>query len=104
MAFCAPMLDALEAHPARWDLSSVEFITSSGGMWSHENKRGLLKHLPRVALNDSFSSSEALGMGASISTVGSEVQTAKFTLGAECAVFTEDGRRLPPGSQERGLV
>jgi fatty-acyl-CoA synthase len=32
------------------------------------------------------------------------VQTAAFALGPNCAVFTEDGRRVEPGSGERGLV
>jgi len=73
-------------------------------MWSHENKLGLLKHLPNASLNDSFSSSEAFGMGVSVSTQGSEAATGKFVLGPECALFTEDGRRIRPGSNERGLL
>jgi acyl-CoA synthetase (AMP-forming)/AMP-acid ligase II len=104
VAFCGPMLEALEAHPGRWDLSCVQYIGSSGAMWSHENKQGLLKHLPNAMLNDSFSSSEAFGMGASVSTRGNEAGTARFVLGPECALFTEEGRRIPPGSPERGLL
>ena len=104
VAFCGPMLEALQAHPGRWDLSCVQYIGSSGAMWSHENKLGLLKHLPNASLNDSFSSSEAFGMGVSVSTQGSEAATGKFVLGPECALFTEDGRRIRPGSNERGLL
>jgi fatty-acyl-CoA synthase len=104
VAFSGPMLEALEAHPGRWDLSSVEYIGSSGAMWSYENKRGLLKHLPGAALNDSFSSSEAFGMGISVSTRDHEAATAKFTLGPECALIAEDGTRLQPGSSERGRL
>jgi acyl-CoA synthetase (AMP-forming)/AMP-acid ligase II len=104
VAFCGPMLEALEANPGRWDLSSVQYIGSSGAMWSHENKLGLLKHLPNASLNDSFSSSEAFGMGISISTHGHEAQTGRFELGPECALFTEDGRRIEPGSKEPGLL
>ena len=33
-----------------------------------------------------------------------EAQTAKFALGPNAAVFTEDGRRVEPGSEERGMV
>lgn len=43
-------------------------------------------------------------MGASVSTTGGTTQTARFQLGPSCAVFTEDGRRVEPGSGERGLV
>jgi len=105
LAFSTPMLDALDANPGRWDLSSVRFIGSSGSMWSHENKKGLLEHLPPgCILSDAFSSSEALGMGASQSAQGAEAQTAKFALGPNAAVFTEDGRRVEPGTEERGMV
>jgi acyl-CoA synthetase (AMP-forming)/AMP-acid ligase II len=79
-------------------------MSSSGVMWSHDNKQGLLRHLPQAALFDSFGSSEAVGMGASVSTADGASQTARFQLGPNCVVFTEDGRRVQPGSGERGLV
>jgi fatty-acyl-CoA synthase len=104
LAFSAPMLEVLDVNPGRWDLSSVRLIGSSGSMWSYENKQGLLRHMPGAMLVDSFSSSEALGMGASQSTAGGEAQTARFVVGPNAAVFTEDGRRVAPGSGERGLV
>jgi fatty-acyl-CoA synthase len=104
LAFSTPMLEALEAHPGRWDLSSVRAMSSSGSMWSQENKRGLLGHIPGAMIADSFGSSEAVGLGASASAAGAEAQTAAFMLGPNTAVFTEDGRRVEPGSGERGLV
>ena len=104
LAFAEPMLEALEAHPARWDLSSVMVIGSSGSMWSRENKQALLRHLPQAVLADAFASSEAFGMGVSQSRAGEEEMTAKFTIGPNCAVFTEDGRRVTPGSGERGMA
>src|SRR6185312_2662310 len=51
-----------------------------------------------------FGSSEAVGMGVSASAPGAEAKTAAFALGPNCAVFSEDGRRIEPGSGERGLV
>jgi fatty-acyl-CoA synthase len=104
-AFAGPMLDHLNANPAAHDLSSLIMITSSGVMWSQENKDGLLRHLAHVMLFDSYGSSEAVGMGGSISRAGeAATKTATFALGPTCAVFTEDGRRVTPGSGERGLV
>ncbi len=102
--FAQPMLEALEANPGHWDLSSIFVIGSSGAMWSRENKQGLIRHIPQVTLADSFSSSEALGLGVSMMNAASEIQTAQFTFGADCAVFAEDGRRVEPGSGERGRV
>ncbi len=104
LAFCAPMLEALEANPDRWDLTSVRLIGSSGSMWSQENKQGLLRHMPQATLLDSFASSEALGMGGSQSTAGGEAKTAKFMIGPNAAVFTEEGRRVEAGSGESGMV
>ena len=103
-AFAGPLLDSLIENPHRYDLSSLIMISSSGVMWSQENKQGLLQYIPQVILFDSFGSSEAVGMGGSVSAAGAASETAKFSLGPTCAVFTEDGRRVVPGSGERGLV
>ncbi len=103
-AFAGPMLDQLEEDPGRFDTSSLVMMVSSGVMWSKENKAGLLQHIPQVALFDSFGSSEAVGMGGSVSVAGQAEQTARFALGANCAVFADDGRRVEPGSGEQGMV
>ena len=103
-AFAGPILEALDANPGRWDLSSVGQMGSSGVMWSQENKNGLLEHIPQMAITDSFGSSEAVGMGASVAVKGAAPTTAKFQLGPNCVVFKEDGTRVAPGSGERGLV
>lgn len=104
LAFSTPMLEALEGNPGRWDLSNVKAMSSSGSMWSQENKRGLLSHARNAMIMDSFGSSEAVGLGASASAPGAEAATAAFMLGPNCAVFTEEGRRVEAGSGERGLV
>jgi acyl-CoA synthetase (AMP-forming)/AMP-acid ligase II len=103
-AFARPMLQALDDHPGRWDLSSLLLISSSGVMWSHEVKQGLLRHLPGVMLFDSLGSSEAVGLGASYSTVGAAAETASFALGPDVRVITDDGRLVAPGSSEIGMV
>lgn len=102
--FAQPLLEALDANPGRWQLGSMRFMSSSGAMWSIENKRGLIAHIPDLAIIDSFSSSEAFGLGASTVTRDAQFDTAKFTLGPDCAVFAEDGRRILPGSTEAGKV
>lgn len=103
-AFAGPMLEHLEANPTRHDTSSLALMVSSGVMWSRENKAGLLHHIPQVVLFDSFGSSEAVGMGGSVSAAGAAEETAKFALGANCAVFTAEGERVQPGSGEQGMV
>jgi fatty-acyl-CoA synthase len=104
-AFAQPMLEVLDANPGRWDLSQMRRIGSSGVIWSHENKEGLLRHLPEgCMLYDSFGSSEAVGLGASASVKNAEAATAMFLPGPTVGVFTDEGERVRPGSGERGLV
>lgn len=103
-AFAGPLLEVLDENPNRWNLTSVVQMGSSGVMWSQENKEGLLNHIPQMLISDSFGSSEAVGMGASVSAKGASVKTAQFMLGPNCVVFTEEGQRVVPGSGERGLV
>ena len=103
-AFAKPMVSVLEESPGRFDLSSIQTITSSGVMWSHEVKMDLIKHIPQVALMDSFGASEAVGFGMSVTTAEGGTQTAKFTIGGNCKVFSEDGREIQPGSDEPGFI
>jgi fatty-acyl-CoA synthase len=102
--FARPLVEALDREPGRFDVSSVQRITSSGVMWSLEIKRAMLRHMPGAALTDGFSSSEALGLGSSVMTAAGEVQTARFALGPRARVFDENDQPVLPGSGVRGLV
>ncbi|MFP6805624.1 MAG: acyl-CoA synthetase [Pseudomonadales bacterium] len=103
-AFARPILEALDAEPDKYDISSIAAITSSGVMWTREIKSGLLTHNENMLLVDGFSSSEAIGLGSSVMTKDQEIEVAKFTLGPSCKVFTEDGMEVKPGSNEPGMV
>jgi fatty-acyl-CoA synthase len=103
-AFAKPMLEALRANPGRWDISSLLAITSSGVMFSEEVKQGLLEHHPYMMLIDAFSSSEAIGLGQSVSGSGNTAQTAKFMLGENARVVDEDGKPVEAGSGQIGKV
>ena len=104
-AFARPMLAALDDAEKRghaYDISTLQRITSSGVMWSSEIKQGLLRHNDMV-LNDIMGSTEG-GMGSSVTTREGAAKTAKFQLNEGVAVFTDDGRRVEPGSGEIGKV
>jgi acyl-coenzyme A synthetase/AMP-(fatty) acid ligase len=110
-AHAQPILAALDAEPGRWDISSLRMITSSGVMWSPENKAGLLRHNPRLMLVDTLGSSEAVGMANSVtSATSTPVDTAepagppRFVLSESTRVITENGRFVEPGSGESGLI
>ncbi|MFT3819267.1 MAG: AMP-binding protein [Rubrivivax sp.] len=102
--FCRPLVEALERSPDRWDLSALRVVFSSGTMWSAEVKAALLAKLPKLKLLDTLGSSEAAGMGSSLSSGEAPAQTARFRMGPHCAVFDEQGRRVPPGSSEAGVL
>jgi fatty-acyl-CoA synthase len=103
-AFGKPLLRALDEEQGRFDISSVQGIISSGVMWSPEVKRGLLRHNPKMVLTDSFGASEAVGFGRSDTTGDGTTEVAKFTIGENCKVFTEDHREVRPGSGEVGFI
>jgi acyl-CoA synthetase (AMP-forming)/AMP-acid ligase II len=103
-AFAKPMVRALDASPGKYDISSLMIISSSGVMFSEASKQALLAHHPGMMIVDAFSSSEALGMGQSVSTAAGSSTTAKFTVGENTKVITDDGRAVEPGSGETGRV
>jgi len=57
-----------------------------------------------MLLVDAFSSSEAIGMGTSVSSGDSAASTAQFTLGPEVRVLDADGRTVEPGSGQVGVL
>ncbi len=103
-AFARPMLTALDAEPDRWDISSLRVLISSGVMWSSETKVGLMRHNERLLCVDTYGSSEAVGIGSSVSSKNGSARTASFSLSRSSAVITDDGRLVEPGSGEVGRV
>jgi acyl-CoA synthetase (AMP-forming)/AMP-acid ligase II len=103
-AFARLLVEALDANPGRWDISSLLGMTSSGVMWSEEVKRGLLRHHPTMILRDALGSSEAIGMANSESSGGAAERTAKFKLGDFSAVLDDAGRPVAPGSGTIGRL
>jgi fatty-acyl-CoA synthase len=103
-AFAKPILATLDAHPGRWDLTDLVAVISSGVMWSEESKQGLLRHHPGMLLIDAFGSSEALGLGTSVSSSQGAAKTAQFTLGRDVRVVDTDGADVVPGSGTVGVL
>ena len=103
-AFAKPILRALDAEPDRWDISSLRVVFSSGVIWSKETKDGLLRHNQRLIMVDALGSSEAIGMATNTTTADSGDGTAKFELGPNARVVTDEGRDVGPGSGEIGRV
>jgi acyl-CoA synthetase (AMP-forming)/AMP-acid ligase II len=103
-AFAKPLLRELDAHPSRWDISSLWLIVSSGVMWAEETKAGLLRHNPKLLCVDTLGSSEAIGIASSRSSTKGTAKTGGFSLGPSARVITEEGKDVVPGSGEAGLL
>ncbi len=104
-AFAKPILAGLDADPGRYSLGTLLAIISSGVMWSEETKKALLAHHATMMLVDAFSSSEALGMGTSVSTSSNTEHTAHFALSPEVRVIDpETNKDVVPGSGIKGVL
>jgi acyl-CoA synthetase (AMP-forming)/AMP-acid ligase II len=103
--FARPLLDALRAHPDRWDLSSLRAITSSGVLFSPDVKRGLLDHLDGVTIVDALGASEGLGPRQSARAADGAISAARFSADDRIRVVHEDtGRDVVAGSGEVGVL
>jgi acyl-CoA synthetase (AMP-forming)/AMP-acid ligase II len=103
-AFCAPIVDALDAEPDRWDVSGLDAVASSGMKWSQKNKARLLEHAPKAILVDMLNSSEASGMGRSVVSKSKQDRATRFRLGDNTFVIDDAGRTVEPGSGTIGRV
>ncbi|MCY3636119.1 MAG: AMP-binding protein [bacterium] len=106
-AFCRPMVDALDAaveRGARYDLSSIFVVVSSGVIWSAPVKDALLRHNPAVRLVDNLGSSEGSSFARKIDAEPGATATARFELSPDARVITEDGRDVVAGSGEPGRL
>jgi acyl-CoA synthetase (AMP-forming)/AMP-acid ligase II len=92
--FARPMLQALAAHPGRWDLSSLKVISSAGLMWSEEVKRGLVEQLPQLSLVDILGASEASGFGYALTTAQRSTPTGYFEPGRQTVIIDVDTDRV----------
>ena len=105
-AFARPIADALDAAVRKgrpYDTSSLQRMASSGVMWTQEVKLRLIDHIPQVMLVDSMGSTEG-GMGVSVMTRDSAVETAKFSMNPTTRIFDDDDTEVKPGDGRTGKV
>ncbi|MHB8464537.1 MAG: acyl-CoA synthetase [Acidimicrobiales bacterium] len=93
-----PLVDALEAHPGRWDTTSLRLLGSGGSILSAEVKRRLLAALPTVlGIVEAVGSSEAPVQGVAVAQAGPQTSMA-FAVRSDTVVFDDALRRVTPGS------
>jgi acyl-CoA synthetase (AMP-forming)/AMP-acid ligase II len=104
-AFARPMLAALEEAKARGetpDLASLKLVISSGVIWSQGVKDQMLEWLDATLIDGVGATEGAMAM--QLSSRGRTGATATFVPLAETRLFAEDGREIPKGSDEPGLI
>ncbi len=100
--FARPMLRALDDGPPR-QLDSVQFVLSSGAMFSVDVKARLLEHLTGALILDFIASTEG-AMGLSVSSRGAVAATGSFRPGHGVVVLADDGKVIPAGSDDEGVL
>lgn len=102
--FARPLVAEIQAHPERYHFDSLKSILSTGAMFSQDMKDALAAFKPRLLLIDSLGSSEAIGVGTSLSRGSDTKATGSFTVSDQVRVLTEDNRDVKPGSGDSGMV
>jgi acyl-CoA synthetase (AMP-forming)/AMP-acid ligase II len=98
-----PLVEAVEAQPARWDTSSLLVLGSGGSMLSADVKERLLAAFPTVlAILEGMGSSESPAQAVAVSTrAGGVAPSLTFAPKAETIVVDDDLVPVEPG---RGIV
>lgn len=106
-AFALRLLDALDAAAARGrdpGIGRLRRIRSIGAVWTPPVKRRLLAHAD-VTLLDTIAASEGgVYAHASVTRATPDDEVGTFTLVPGARLLDHDGRDVPPGSDEIGLL
>jgi acyl-CoA synthetase (AMP-forming)/AMP-acid ligase II len=104
-AMARPLLDAFEADPSRYDVSSLFVFASGGAVLSGSTKTQIAALLPNVITIDGFGSTETGVSGTRARMPGVAVEEGtRFTLDEHSAVLDDSLRPIVPGSGVTGRL
>jgi acyl-CoA synthetase (AMP-forming)/AMP-acid ligase II len=107
-AVAKPLLDAWDAEPDRWDVSSLYSISNGGAPLSAGAKARILATFPNLFVNDGFGSSEAGIQGSSRVTAADAPAaggSVRFDRGSKpIRILDEHDREVVPGSGVVGRI
>jgi acyl-CoA synthetase (AMP-forming)/AMP-acid ligase II len=106
-AAARPLVEALEAHPGRWDTSSLRLLGSGGSILTAELRERLLAGLPSVfAISEAVGSSEAPVQALAIAVRGAPtVPSLAFQARPGVTLVVDDDHRpIEPGSGVEGWL
>ncbi len=102
-----PLMDAWDANPGRWDVSSLFALSNGGAPMSPALKARIAATFPSLALVDGFGSSETGAQGSQRlqpGGVGRSGGLTRFEAYADTSVLDDDLRPVEPGSGGIGRV
>ncbi len=101
-----PLIEALDAEPARWDTSSLFLLTSSAATFSPSVKDKFFEHFPNLIMIDAIGSSETGNQGMVMVQKGETAMKGGPTVTGmgRTVVLDEMGRPLAAGSGEIGRL
>jgi acyl-CoA synthetase (AMP-forming)/AMP-acid ligase II len=105
-AMARPLMDALEAHPGRWDLSSLISVSSSAALFSQSLKDKYLDHFPNLVITDSIGSTEGGFNGITYATKGAKAVAGGPTVspGRDVVILDEQLEQIPQGDFRVGRL
>ena len=100
-----PLVEAWEAHPGRWQATSLFALANGGAPMSPALKARLGELFPGRSITDGFGSSESGVQGSQRLQAGDDPSgLARFAPGPGTGVFDDDLRPVEPGSGQIGRV
>ena len=102
-----PLIEVLEAHPGRWDTSSLFSLSSSAALFSPSVKDRWFAQFPDLILTDSIGASESGNNGMTIVTKDSTAMKEGPTvtpLAGSVVLDPETMEEIPPGDDRLGMV
>lgn len=105
-AMARPLMDALDAHPDRWDLSSLVSVSSSAALFSQSLKDRYLERFPNLVITDSIGSTESGFNGITYAAKGATAAAGGPTVtpGADVVILDENLEVIPPGDTRIGKL
>ncbi len=105
-AVARPMIEALEAHPDRWDTTSFISLSSSAALFSQSVKDRFLDRFPNLIITDSIGSTEGGFNGVTYAAKGAKADGGGPTVnaGRDVAVLDDDLTVIPPGDTRVGRL
>lgn len=98
--FGRPLVEEFARRPR--DLSRLRHVVSAGAVCSPDTRAALAALGPKTSMIDTLGSSEAIGVGNSVTTAAGT--PSRFTLGPRTRVFDDHGRDVVPGSGASGQL